>query len=773
MIVLSIGAVSAQDADDAIASGDDEAVIGDSEPTISGSVSGGVDVVTENPWTNNGELSYNIPSDAKSIKSADVYVNVYGVRLDDSMGVITNTTISSDLGQITYNESLCCNASDKTVVYKVGDHATKSNLDYMIHYNITSQLAGLNGTVLKIKVNSSAMPGKESTSNLGYIKLIGLVVAYDDGDSDVINYWINDNQIWTNSTATLTYDTTSLTDVLEMSLTNIALVSSDATYKINGQFLTDPQHKSGNYYQYNKWDVTDYFNSTRKTEILAIGAKGYAGVSYKQALSVLTAKKGEIEANVLIKDERNYNGNHIAYAGTYNQITVTVNTNKNGKYTVQLFADGKFVNSTEVQLTAGSTDVKIIDGKIRTLNDTTVVNNNKYENVTYTAKLLLKDELINESSLKVKVLYNGYFAKDLSYPGQDYVSFYNGTITGDLKYLVSETPYASGSNGRIDNWTVTLPANSNFVKAWIYVPYCYGSNDGIDSLNVTFNGAKPAVVSFIRDQPNIPSTSGYGVIVYDVTDLIKSGENILVLNKTRSTATYPSTLLYLYNTTGSKVVKDVYITNCADLLGSTGNAAKRNITFDTILNVDSSKAINATAYIFGAGCKDDRASIIINGQRDDNVWNEAKDTNQINVYTKDMTSLIKDSNTVSLILNHDMFLALQQIVVVTKVKEDPTPVPPAPELKKATITAKKATFKAKKKVKKYAIALKSGKTPIKSAKVTLKIGKKTFKATTNAKGKAIFKIKKLSKKGKYKAVVKFAGNSDYKAASKKVKITLK
>ena len=92
---------------------------------------------------------------------------------------------------------------------------------------------------------------------------------------------------------------------------------------------------------------------------------------------------------------------------------------------------------------------------------------------------------------------------------------------------------------------------------------------------------------------------------------------------------------------------------------------------------------------------------------------------------------------------------------------------------KAKITAKNKTFKKSKKVKKYAIILKSGKNPVKKVKVTIKIAKKTFKAKTNAKGKAIFKIKKLTKKGKYKAVVKFKGNKYYNKATKKVKITIK
>lgn len=89
------------------------------------------------------------------------------------------------------------------------------------------------------------------------------------------------------------------------------------------------------------------------------------------------------------------------------------------------------------------------------------------------------------------------------------------------------------------------------------------------------------------------------------------------------------------------------------------------------------------------------------------------------------------------------------------------------------ITAKKKTFKKAKKTKKYKITLKSGKIAIKKVKVTLKIKGKTYKTKTNAKGKAVFKIKKLSKKGKFKAKIKFKGNKYYNAVTKKVKITIK
>jgi len=98
-------------------------------------------------------------------------------------------------------------------------------------------------------------------------------------------------------------------------------------------------------------------------------------------------------------------------------------------------------------------------------------------------------------------------------------------------------------------------------------------------------------------------------------------------------------------------------------------------------------------------------------------------------------------------------------------------------VKKATprLTAKKKTFKAKTKTKKYTIVLKdnTGKA-MKKVKVTLKIkGKKTITVKTNSKGKATFKIKKLTKKGTYKSTVTFKGNKYYNKVSKKVKIKVK
>ena len=93
---------------------------------------------------------------------------------------------------------------------------------------------------------------------------------------------------------------------------------------------------------------------------------------------------------------------------------------------------------------------------------------------------------------------------------------------------------------------------------------------------------------------------------------------------------------------------------------------------------------------------------------------------------------------------------------------------------KTIINANKKTFKKSKKVKKYTVTLKDNlKKPMKNAKLTLKVKGKTYRAKTNSNGKAVFKIKKLTKKGKYKATVTFKGNTYYKNAVRKVKIIVK
>ncbi|WP_292885506.1 Ig-like domain-containing protein [Methanobrevibacter sp. UBA212] len=88
-------------------------------------------------------------------------------------------------------------------------------------------------------------------------------------------------------------------------------------------------------------------------------------------------------------------------------------------------------------------------------------------------------------------------------------------------------------------------------------------------------------------------------------------------------------------------------------------------------------------------------------------------------------------------------------------------------------------FASKKKLKvksakKFKVTLKTNRNAaMKKVKIYLKVKGKTYAAKTNSKGQAIFKLKKLTKKGTYNAVVTYKGNNCYNKVTKNVKITIK
>lgn len=93
--------------------------------------------------------------------------------------------------------------------------------------------------------------------------------------------------------------------------------------------------------------------------------------------------------------------------------------------------------------------------------------------------------------------------------------------------------------------------------------------------------------------------------------------------------------------------------------------------------------------------------------------------------------------------------------------------------KKSTkLTASKATLKVKK-AKKVKVTLKADGKVVSGKKVTIKVNGKTFSAKTNSKGVATISVK-VTKKGKFTALVSFAGDGACKAAkSVKVQYTVK
>lgn len=158
-------------------------------------------------------------------------------------------------------------------------------------------------------------------------------------------------------------------------------------------------------------------------------------------------------------------------------------------------------------------------------------------------------------------------------------------------------------------------------------------------------------------------------MVYDVTGLMnKSGNNTLFVSRAaKYPAIYPSVLIYMYNTTGSAVIKNVYISNGADLLAESSstfkNKANRIVKADSTIDVDVI-GDSATLYVVAASAQKGEGNIIFNGQENVDVWSGGSSTTDL--YALDITKTIKNKNNISFVSTGSTILALQQIIVTVQ-----------------------------------------------------------------------------------------------------------
>ncbi|WP_405265539.1 DUF3344 domain-containing protein [Methanobrevibacter sp.] len=368
-----------------------------------------------------------------------------------------------------------------------------------------------------------------------------------------------------------------------------------------------------------------------------------------------------------------------AYAGTNNVITATVDSTipigSNNNFTVKLLADGQIVNESVVELTKGISSINLIDPTIRPVDEFTVYANNvTNKKVVYTVEIYDGDKLISTKNITVPIRYNGYLSKDYAYPTGDEPYTLNTTVSGGVLVDITESGYIStGINNRTDNFTLTLPGNSTFVNGLLYVPYTSDFTPaGYPVFTMTFNGAdiSDKILGKYRDKTNLGTSDYgkkyYGVLIYDVSGLIKDGNNTLVLIKANGTnvAVYPTILIGLYNTTNSTVLSDIYILNGADqLTKSSYNKAGRLVNVTNKVDLDAGKMQNAYWYVFESGGTSGRGDLVFNDKLYSNVWN-GTDYNLVQYYVADVSDLIKDSNIVSFVATGSGITALQQIFVV-------------------------------------------------------------------------------------------------------------
>ena len=680
----------------------------DLQTADSGQVSGDVVVVSENPYTTSGELTYDIPADAKDIRSADVYVNVYSGSAKNTYGANANVSLKTQNGenQIASEELWIENGTTDGTVYPVNDHVDKCYSDYQMRYDITDSLKGLNGTSISIKVDTFEMTNKSFD---GRIKLIALVLAYDDGDADEINYWIDSAQRWTKTNVTISFDTAGVTDIAKADLTDIVLSSANGNFTLNGELLGEPDnHTAGSTYQYNYWNVTDKIEEGKNTEIMGKYAGTSTYGSLKNVLSVLKIQSTTAIADVSFNTE--YTNVPTCYAGTNNTLTVKVKANKAGKYMVELVSSDGTYETAEVELDGeNETTLLLTDSKIRPIDETTVNGANNTQ-AKYEVVVLYNGTVVGKANKTVPVLYNGNLGYDYEYDVSGFEPYYNTVkITGDVVVdIKDDSTYLGASDmNRTDVWNISLPEGSEIKEAFLFVPYNWFNakayNETEEMFYAKFNGYEIVPIGWYRDQGNLGNYGqyGYGVMVYrlNAVSLNTTGDNTLVLNKKNPTpAVYPSTLVYMYDVPGGPF-KDVELVLGADLLSNSNNNAGRVVKSDSVVNLSGTDFDNVTLYILAAGAQQGEGNIVVNGKVFEDVWSGSSKTTDL--FTADITDVFNDSNNISFVATGSTILALPQILVadtgmalsINSIKTEYTSVPTAyagtSNLITTTITATK------------------------------------------------------------------------------------
>ena len=642
----------------------------DSMPEIDqGTVSGDAELISTNPWSTTGSLEYTIPDGVQEITSAKVIVNIYsGSGNSETYALHSNTTLntagnSKVLGY--ENLTYVGNQVGDPNVYVINNHTTKQYSDYQMVYDVLDDLKDLGpNSKIKIDVTSTPFEGKAFD---GRIKMIGLFIAYNDGDSDSITYWLNVGMSWTQGTVSnLIYTKNYTGDIGEVNFEAIMLSSNNGAYKFNDNQLFIPEDTIvKDYYIYNKWNVTDYFQiGDNNNFTYSALSQGYGSIkSSVQLLKVINRESPVVTTNIASEYKNSI------YAGVTNNLTITVNSiNKDlTNVTVYVYDNGRVVGSYLVDfLKANSSkSVNIIDSFIRPIDENTVLGNNN-TNVVYRVIVEDKNGILNDTnSSNFMVVYNGNLGKDLAYPAMNATITRVYDITGDVIILNKDDSSYLGSKSTNGSDTWNIDFKGELKEGLLYVSYNWNKQADVSDWIVTFNNKIITPIAHYRDQSNLGAYGkhGYGLAVYNVTDLINKGLNTFTLNKTSGlTAVYPSSLLLLTNNENG-ASKTVYMSEGADLLSKTNNK-NLDVGAYTKFNIDSTSMINSTLYVFAAGGQKNEGNIVFNGEIKSDVWN--KTSNSIDYYTFNTTGLTKDNNTVFFQSTGSTILALHQILVVER-----------------------------------------------------------------------------------------------------------
>jgi hypothetical protein len=460
----------------------------------------------------------------------------------------------------------------------VNDHVNRVTSDYMIWYDVTDRVqAGENSA----EVSTEILP----TGYDGRIKLIALIVAYNDGSSKTIHYWVNrghdvDSYYPDDFEAVPPHNdyigstnfVTSIHDAIQdASLTAVHMTSTDGSYTFNANSIPSgtPQ---GTFSGSNTWDVKDSFIPSGTNSM----TYDRSGDFYKIVLGILTAKEPAAE-----KPDLNVTGisvKHNYYTGAWANLNNTVNVmvanngaGSAGSFNVALYADGALVDTKSVLgLAAGANTTVGFNWKPLVAGTYTLRGVADLENVVDES-----NEANNESSKSQSVRYNGYMGD------KPLTTYAHDTITGDMIYTYGDSYYSSKlfpDDTYTVNHSFALPAGASVKFARLYNYWTWSIKPGnigtYPTMSLTFDGSAVSPEVTYDDRKG---WGGYdipiGTWAYDVTGLVTGSDTYTTVVTNTDPATGNSFcmdglgLLVVYEDPGGQVV-EYWINEGADMIST-------------------------------------------------------------------------------------------------------------------------------------------------------------------------------------------------------------
>jgi hypothetical protein len=483
------------------------------------------------------------------IEWAMLLTTVYCGHMENNFPGWANVTFNGNvLGNESLNIPFTFKKDGGTGYEIVNDHVNRVSSDYMMWYDVTSFVQSTNTATVHTEKNGT------SSSFDGRIKLITLVVAYNDGSGNTIYYWVNrghdvdtynppDTYIGsTNFTASLPSGAT----VQDANLTAVHMASEDGIYTFNTNSIANSTPQ-GTYCGSNQWNVTSSFNLSGNNTLTYDRGGGY----YKIALGILAAEYQELTTQpdlmvTAIDAYHNETGYH-PYFSLSNEVDVKVENIGDGvagPSKVSLYANDTFIGKTDVSsLNAGeNTTVQFI----WTPSGTDCEDGGSP--ISYTLKAIAdcdgavteSNESNNESTTTETAYWAGWSADE------HLTAVFHDTIQGGLYYTTGNGSYYSGGlydgqsvSTRYDDIGTSIPSEAQIELARLNVYYTWsrigtGGNGIYPLMEVSITNSSGTYIvdsdAEYNDRPCPPIyyNCPYGNYVYDITAYIK-GENTITV----------------------------------------------------------------------------------------------------------------------------------------------------------------------------------------------------------------------------------------------------